>query len=1097
MSSAYSSYATVSPASLHDHNKDEHELGPHYNDTSYIQNNHIAAPIVDPQQLLSPYSSHMRSNSASPSNTSLTPADSTTSLYVVPSEFGESEWSDDPFFGADFSDINRGTPSFLSEAESQTSWPAPPTSDPAHGQPDPPSPQEPDSIASNTSVPHLTPDTNAEGWSNAESPAHVTMSMTSPRVTVSDWGKQNEQSLPAMDSSLNSEPSSPHHLRSFHEDALSVETLHGSAPSVSRDRQGGWLADHETGQRGVAPDARSTEETPSVNQLATAREVDAKSQLVASWVSDTAGQEQLEPSIPTEATSQTAIEDDNIPLGHIPLGHTTVNTHKPDQVYYNRNFTNDQMVDGPTSGSGQTGLADLDLLPKRNWENAPMEQPISDINSRRNQPETSAAAMARFEKMCHNNDSFVSYAATWGTRRRSMPSVVDTEGVISGSFFKKLALKGDSTTSRRPSIFKEISTMVRRPSQSVLKRKGTSGEESISEDSNSSNRRESRDSLVPPPNRSGSWGLRSKPTPSLNTALVGMAAGAASIGSSTAHTRNGSISATNTAPPRSPSFLQAKIPPIMRPRSRTEAPKPSSHPNHLVEMLRKTGGPPVAQLAKSQTNLDADDDDEEDDALEDLDIKTDFTTSENITPTLDGFRQHILKLNPSLASNNQYLVDRIAHQMVVRYKNLQNQKIKHLRAARTGHCHSGDLCLEKGGTFRSLESRNGVRDIDPITAQADSSDGDANPHEGTISSETFPAGIPMPPASTLPAEFECRICYSSRKFIKPSDWTKHVHEDVQPFTCTWDHCREPKMFKRKADWVRHENEGHRHLEWWTCDVDECKHTCYRRDNFLQHLVREHKFTEPKVKTKAAIKKSGANDPTWQKVEKCHAETTRRPTEEPCSFCGKTFPTWKKLTVHLAKHMEHISLPVLRLVSTKDLSEDTIISPVQDLPPRSFGVPATPVKIEEPVFPQRQHALSNPLEYTPHNNIGFHAMPHQNNMHQFYNQGQANTQFDGMGQTPNSGLMMPQGLGSYPQPQSFVMPVTTGVQYGNAYVSMQSQAEPFPAYNNDALGVYTNGQMAYDNMAPNVMPTEQSSYHGSVSPYSRSPHPQNNGFYQMQ
>lgn len=161
MSSAYSSYATVSPASLHDHNKDEHELGPHYNDTSYIQNNHIAAPIVDPQQLLSPYSSHIRSNSASPSNTSLTPADSTTSLYVVPSEFGESEWSDDPFFGADFSDINRGTPSFLSEAESQTSWPAPPTSDPAHGQPDPPSPQEPDSIASNTSVPHLTPDTNA------------------------------------------------------------------------------------------------------------------------------------------------------------------------------------------------------------------------------------------------------------------------------------------------------------------------------------------------------------------------------------------------------------------------------------------------------------------------------------------------------------------------------------------------------------------------------------------------------------------------------------------------------------------------------------------------------------------------------------------------------------------------------------------------------------------------------------------------------------------------------------------------------------------------------------------------------------------------
>jgi hypothetical protein len=131
----------------------------------------------------------------------------------------------------------------------------------------------------------------------------------------------------------------------------------------------------------------------------------------------------------------------------------------------------------------------------------------------------------------------------------------------------------------------------------------------------------------------------------------------------------------DTAPPRSPSFLQAKIPP-MRPRSRTEAPKPSSNPNHFLEMLRKAG-PPVAQLAKSQTNLNADDDNEKDDALDDLDIKTDFSTSENITPTLDGFRQHILKLNPSLASSNQYLVDRIAHQMVVRYnKHGNNQEEK-------------------------------------------------------------------------------------------------------------------------------------------------------------------------------------------------------------------------------------------------------------------------------------------------------------------------------------------------------------------------------------------------------------------------------------
>lgn len=590
---------------------------------------------------------------------------------------------------------------------------------------------------------------NVESWSTADSPAPAAMPTTSPRVTLSVWGKEGEQPLQAMERPLPSGASSPHH-RSLNEDALSVETLHGSLPSmsplpnVSRDRQGGWHANTETGHRGLAPENRTADETPSVNQLAATREVDDKNQLVASWVSDTTGQA---PDSVDTADSRFGVEDDNVPAKEIPLGHTTVNTHKPDQVYYNRDFVEEQQGDRPTNGSHQPGLADLDLLPTRNWENAPMTQPISQIDSRRHQPETSAAAMERFERMCHDNESVVSYAATWGTRRRSMPSLIDAEGVISGSFFKKLTLKGDATSSRRPSLFKEISTLVRRPSHSVLKRKGTSGEESISEDAVSSNRRESRDSLVPPPPRSGSWTIRSKPTPSLNTAIVGMAAGAASIGSASAHARKSSVTAT----PKSPSFLQTKIP-IMRPRSRTELPKTSAYPNNLVDMLKKSGGPPVAHLTKSQTIPDADDeDDEEDESFEDLDIKPDPSKAEDITPTLEGFRQHILKLNPQLANNNQYLVDRIAHQMVVRYKNLQNQKIKHLRAARTGHCNSDAFCVENGGAVRPLEAKSGVRDVDPVSAQGDSSDGDANPLEGSINTETFPAGIPMPPTASLPA----------------------------------------------------------------------------------------------------------------------------------------------------------------------------------------------------------------------------------------------------------------------------------------------------------------------------------------------------------
>jgi hypothetical protein len=301
-------------------------------------------------------------------------------------------------------------------------------------------------------------------------------------------------------------------------------------------------------------------------------------------------------------------------------------------------------------------------------------------------------------------------------------------------------------------------------------------------------------------------------------------------------------------------------------------------------------------------------------------------------PNFAGFRQHVLKLNPLLNTSNNYLVDRIAQQQCRRYKGLLNLRVKHLQAIAARNCACGSMCIALGGSANILDSKGDQRGLDPLSARYDGSDGDIAPLEGAVNEDSFPQDIPIPPTASLPAEFECQLCFEAKKFQKPSDWAKHVHEDVQPFTCTWKRCLKPKTFKRKADWVRHENEVHRHLEWWTCDVDDCGYNCYRRENFLQHLVREHKFVKPKVKTKAAFKRAGGIDPTWAKVEQCHQETAKLPQHEPCRFCGKTFPSWRKLTVHLAKHMENISLPVLKLVAKKKLDKDTIISPVYE-PPR--------------------------------------------------------------------------------------------------------------------------------------------------------------------
>jgi hypothetical protein len=232
---------------------------------------------------------------------------------------------------------------------------------------------------------------------------------------------------------------------------------------------------------------------------------------------------------------------------------------------------------------------------------------------------------------------------------------------------------------------------------------------------------------------------------------------------------------------------------------------------------------------------------------------------------------------------------------------------------------------------------------------SDEHDG-ASPGDGNVAAAQFPPGVPTPPVSRLPAEFECPICFKIKKFNKPSDWTKHVHEDVQPFTCTFPDCTEPKSFKRKADWVRHENERHRHLEWWTCNQPDCTHTCYRKDNFVQHLVREHKMPEPKVKTQ---KKNGKDttradlDRVWQIVDACHQETSAHPNSEKCRFCGSSCSTWKKLTVHLARHMEAISLPVL------DLIKDDAVVPVTKGPRRNIPAPQ----------PQQQQAPPPPAVTT--------------------------------------------------------------------------------------------------------------------------------------
>ena len=793
----------------------------------------------------------------------------------------------------------------------------------------------------------LTPDVSGSGHSSEDDMTHKSSSglPVSPRVAVSYWDENNVPRPVKPEADADS-PTTPCEsgMEAFPPLDDTVANIVIRPPRQKK-------------RRGLGSEESPSEEVAvSVDQLAERRKVEEKNEEVREWIEHSSP---TSPEDPQFVTPTVETEPSNVSNEEIPLGNKTENQPKQGQTYFCK------------GNGGQVSDEDMLLLQaNRNWGNAPQTPSITKDGTACYQPQTSQQAIEKYQRMNDDVGSTISRAATWGTRPVSIAGMSQQKGedVLSGNILKRLNIKGTPHfihNMRRPNV------------SNILKRTKTDE----CERSNGENGR----TLSAPRSTS-----RKKETPSIADAIITIGQAGSSIGAANAgHGRNTSSgSATSATSPNSPlGGLGAKF----RNRSKSDistTPGENTKYPHLVTMWRQQGGPPIAVLGTTagldpkepehsrpsndahatapvcprlpNSALEEDDDDDEDD-FDDSDMKMDNEVADSIEPTLTGFQKQVLRLNPMLAEQNSYLVDRIAYRQLERYKGLLGNKVKHLSHISKGECPTKGLCVALGGSAIVLDSKGGPRCPDALSAGILGPDGDVTPLERTISQDNFPKDIPMPPTSTLPAEFECQLCFTCKVFKKPSDWTKHVHEDVQPFTCTWDRCREAKMFKRKADWVRHENEGHRHLEWWKCDVEDCHHTCYRRDNFLQHLVREHRFPEPMLKTKAAIKKFGTNDQTWRKVEECHHETVARPQDEPCRFCGKTFPTWKKLTVHLAKHMEQISLPILKLVKAKDLDADTIISPIQDPPPLKPLPPPPPPPPPPATVPPGQHPGAVPTK----------------------------------------------------------------------------------------------------------------------------------------
>lgn len=759
------------------------------------------------------------------------------------------------------------------------------------------------------------------------------------------------------------------------------------ASHVKRSDAGSWLPHSRSGQTGLDPYARGDVCVPSLKEIEEKRQLDERNADVASWLENSdAGslvgiegevasqQRGRKPRISKRRAHSTGTRIDSSGLGttddsKIPgpgalLDEDSEGAYTDDSASYvssNEKTTSppaevnlESYEDNPSSFPPiEENTPEMEEpLPRQFFRARPWQDPVRGpiLEDEIYQPRTSNAAMYKYDLLATKFET-ASRAATWGTRRRLSDS--DLRSIISGQEVRKLSL-AEKTRERKNSVVRQASKLLPRRSSSKSKKKDldTSRDNSSTE----SIQRKGTETLssFKPLERIPSIGKSKSPTRNTGSALLAMTGHLTAVGRSTSTT------------PDASGFPPTPFKQLKRPRSKSEAPKvKSSATPSLAELMTTHGGPPMPTLATpaqdrrsaekqpsapglAERHEEEGDDEEEMGAEQgvkiDLKVKID-----NIVPSLDGFRTHAKQLNPRL---EPFLTERIAQEQVRRYKNLIKNKVKHIDAVKNQkQCSSNGFCFELGGEAKELPPRTSAKDPEATCTQFQvSGNGDSEEEantfaEGVVSAALFPAGVPLPPVKRLPAEFECSLCFKVKKFQKPSDWTKHVHEDVQPFTCTFPNCSEARSFKRKADWVRHENERHRHLEWWQCNMPECNHRCYRKDNFVQHLVREHKKREPKVKSRGPISSKAQLEATpmatweiqrqdeeieevWKLVDLCHSETPRRPREESCKFCGNVCNSWKKLTVHLAKHMEQIAMPVLELVKRREVSPDTIISPIE-------------------------------------------------------------------------------------------------------------------------------------------------------------------------
>ncbi|KAJ5491517.1 hypothetical protein N7539_003084 [Penicillium diatomitis] len=835
----------------------------------------------------------------------------------------------------------------------------------------------------------------------------IPMRGRSPIITISATSRGDspeEQAIEAFPSSSFLSPSGHQDGSINHENRENDLFFPGSA-SADFAHSVGLSQSHADARHGLDPHSRGHEYGPSPNEIEAQLKQSRKNEEIDRWqksvseVNSDAGDEPSNVPRGRQKVSNRirALSTGDRPLRHVDYFNLTTSQRSivgPGLMVHESSEESNASEDDSEGNSSPDGLSlvtddqhpeassppvivssDLTGSPK---EAFPMYS-LYDVSREpvRQQPQTSAFAMAKFEERAREQDAASITATIDQNSIRNLSLSLEqslrfpetkrkTGSWSSSSLFKRGVQQAQQRLKRQAS---DLSLASAKPPEQYTDTVPVASQRKESTSSSYRHRLSLSGRHSPRPHTR---------SPSLTNAIISMTGKMAAVGGS--H----SVRATSPQPDTVPKGL---APRWGRDRAKSELPRPSTP--GLFSLMQNEGGPPVANLAPfhkvrldpdelqpgpvSQVNASDAEDNEETEVRVKKTHPMEFPMPSTLpVPSKEGFKSQIMQLNPRLCGS---LIDRFADEQVRRHRKLVEYQQAHTTAISRGFCESGEFCFAVGGQAKLLAPNRPAADGDCGHTQyrvLDDDDAPQGTSEGImVAAAQLPAGVPFPPVARLPAVFECNVCFQVKEIKKPSDWSKHVYEDVQPFTCTFPDCTEPKSFKRKADWVRHENERHRQPEWWTCSIDGCAHRCFRKNNFIQHLKREHKFEDspaaPGIVGRLATDHHGRT--IEQLVEECKHTAGTTPAQESCPFCDNHCSSIKKLTAHVAKHMEQLAMPVLRLVMQSGVASNQMqaVQPTQEQPTcfssASFGKGVDGSKINSDALTTTfQSQVSAPLQF---------------------------------------------------------------------------------------------------------------------------------------